>query len=241
MVQKLHAKVTPFNNDPKNALKNVDSDDVPKELTKTSKSLHSWICGDYVYFVFPKKLQRYHLENGTVESVKISGSINKMMSFDNQYFYWRQEDTDAKRRFISKIHFDRCDNFKCFGQKTTSLDNMVFMGIFPHNDKLQYDSMGESVAAFTSVYNLTIFPLLHTSRIKIKVEGKRPQSNTILAVQEKGNYFFTLQNDDFIRMWNIQTGKVIRSIKVEEKFDKVRLPNYDPDNFKDYIFEQRID
>ena len=29
--------------------------------------------------------------------------------------------------------------------------------------------------------------------------------------------------------------------KVEEKFDKVRLPNYDPDNFKDYIFEQRID
>lgn len=52
--------------------------------------------------------------------------------------------------------------------------------------------MTDSIACFTDFYKLKIFPLLHQSKIKVKVSGDRDTDNHILATKfYKPNYLVT--------------------------------------------------
>jgi hypothetical protein len=46
---------------------------------------------------------------------------------------------------------------------------------------MQFDILGDCLCFFKSFYEITVIPLLHIPRIKVKVRGDRKTDNHILA------------------------------------------------------------
>lgn len=106
----------------------------------------------------------------------------------------------------------------------------IFEGIYPHINKLHWDIMTDSIACFTDFYKLKIFPLLHQTKIKVKVSGDRDGDHHILATKfYEPNYLVTLDTENSLKVWNLMTGKYLLSEKTLEQLD-----------FSQYIWHQRI-
>mmetsp|Transcript_20663 Transcript_20663/g.19676 ORF Transcript_20663/g.19676 Transcript_20663/m.19676 type:complete len:85 (+) Transcript_20663:367-621(+) len=84
-----------------------------------------------------------------------------MKCFDNEYFYWRTMLGGFNdNKYQSNIYFDGVGDFTHFN-KSHHEEIMIFKGVYPHLQKLQYDILTESIACFTNFNEMKIFPLLH--------------------------------------------------------------------------------
>ena len=80
--------------------------------------------------------------------------------------------------------------------------------------------MTDSIACFTDFYKIKIFPLLHQTKIKVKVSGDRDSDNHIIATKfYEPNFLVTADQSGYLKVWNMKTGKYL----VQEKEFKSKL------------------
>ena len=102
--------------------------------------------------------------------------------FDNKFFYWRQRNkAHNKIYYQSEIFFDGIENLSELRGKTLEHELAPFKGLYPHLGKVYYDRANETMSAFVDYNTIKIWPLLHQSKIKLKLAGKRKEDIHILA------------------------------------------------------------
>jgi hypothetical protein len=84
--------------------------------------------------------------------------------------------------------------------------------------------MTDSIACFTDFYKIKIFPLLHQTKIKVKVSGDRDSDDHIIATKfYEPNYLVTADQSGFLKVWNMKTGKYLVQ---EKQFKSLEAKEY---------------
>jgi hypothetical protein len=63
------------------------------------------------------------------------------------------------------------DTLASLKRKTTKPELCLYPGVYPHRAGLRVDPLGMQVAAFIDYARIVIFPYLHRSQTKLRLEG----------------------------------------------------------------------
>jgi hypothetical protein len=58
-------------------------------MKNVKKADDIFVCGQCIYFIHKKIIEKYNIKDNSTEIVSFTESINKMLVFDNTFFYWR--------------------------------------------------------------------------------------------------------------------------------------------------------
>jgi hypothetical protein len=81
--------------------------------------------------------------------------------------------------------------------------------------------MSDSLAGFIDFTQIKVFPLLHLSRIKVKMAGKKMNDSHILATKyfsdRKSHILITLDSNNLLKGWNMKYGQFL----IERELDQI--------------------
>jgi hypothetical protein len=169
-------------------------------MENVQNALDVFYSKGYIYFTHKSHVEKYNINDNSFVAAPVNENITKLLSFDNKFYYWRTNLGGYNEdRYYSKLYFDGLDEFTHLSQQCSEEEVRIFQGLYPHINKLQFDSMSESIACFTSFYEIKVFPLLHLPRIKVKVEGSKGSDSHIIATKYVSKQLLTVHNNNTVR------------------------------------------